>query len=737
MTKNGASPSAEFTTNYVIGLNSATDLELLHSECRKNFKHYDIDLINHAFKVCLAGHKNQIRLSGKPYYTHPLEVARIIVNELPLDDISVAAALLHDVCDNSDITIDDIRNEFGSEIATFVEGISQIQLIESYEIKDIDNYRKLILSWFKDIRVILIKLADRLHNLRTIEFLPKPRQLKIATETMDIYAPFAHRFGLGNFKWELEDIAFRIINPTEYNKINNTIQLTREEREQYIEAFIEPITARLDSNFVLKTSGATYEVFGRAKHIYSIYNKTILRQKPIEELFDLFAVRIIVNSSDISSCYVVLGIISDIFRIIPGTFKDYIASPKTNGYRSIHVAVIGMDNRPVEVQIRTKEMHDYAESGMAAHFKYKPGKVGNKSILDSDNIEEWVESVRSIFEQRADLTPETPIEQPSNDNLLNDITIFTHTSECRSLPLDSTPLDFAYSIHTEIGNTCVGAKVNRKIVPLDYKLKNGDQIEILNSKNQKPDKKWLQFVVTQRAKHAITQFIKNEQKKYLSIGVDMWISMQNDFDVVLTDDDFKELVRKLKYKSQDEFFVELGKHNVDFNYIHDKFYKKISQEKRNNGDNLMPAPPALQQLNGKIKIIFSECCLPIPDDRIVGEIERENEIHIHRRSCKQIAHKLNPIQENIRNLEWNWLKQTEFTTKYRLTVETNDNLMANISAVLMQFDGIRIKGIIFNEEKNSFDCIITLVFKSIDTLNKFLDSLKEINGVTQISRIEG
>lgn len=727
--------------NYIVGTNTETDLELLLSECDKKFKNYNKDLIKKAFHWCLQGHKNQLRMSGQPYYTHPFEVARIIVNELPMDDISVAASLLHDIVDNSEYTINDLRHEFGDTIADIIDGISQIQVIESYNIKVAESYRKLLVSWFKDVRIILIKLADRLHNMRTIEFLDIERRQKLARETLEIYSPFAHRFGLGVFKWELEDLAFKELNREEYDKITNAIQLTRAERHDYIKAFIEPIRERLNSNEILSRRKINIDIFGRPKHIYSIFNKTILREKPIEELYDLFAVRIVLDTDDISACYIVLGILSEIYRPVPGTFKDYIADQKKNGYQSIHIAVIGMDHKPVEVQIRTRKMHDFAENGFAAHFKYKPGYVPTESILDSSNFEEWVDMVRNIFENYGGATEENLFQSVKNNFLIEDITVFTPSNECITLPKESTPLDFAYAIHSDLGNNCIGAKVGGKIVPLNHKLKNGDQVEILISKNQQPDKKWLKYVVTQRAKTYILRAIKEDRRKYLSIGEARWVDLQNDFAVRLTDSDFLNLVKKLKYESGEEFFVALGKNDIDIDYIHHHFYDKLSSNKRSmldeqeNVDNLIISHDSENSrpiIN--VPVTYSDCCYPIPGDRIVGEILENTELKVHRRSCKYISQFLNPMQPNIMNLNWEWLHKDEYNVKFRIVAEANDEILPQITQLILKEDSIPIRGINFDNDDTKFEGLVTITIKNANQLDELFDRIRLLEGVKKVER---
>jgi RelA/SpoT family (p)ppGpp synthetase len=725
--------------NYLVGSNADKDIELLIYECSNKFSSFNEDLVRKAYRFCFNAHKRQIRMSGQPYYTHSLEVARIIANELPMDDVSVAAALLHDVPDDSEYTLEDIRLEFGDEIAGIVDGIIQIQQIEKFGVQKVENYRKLLIAWFNDVRIILIKLADRLHNMRTIEFLSDERQTKLAKETLEIYSPFAHRFGLGIFKWELEDLAFKTLNREEYDKISKTIQLTRQERKDYISAFIEPIKERLDSNDLLTLRQIKFDISGRPKHIYSIYNKTIIRDKPIEELYDLFAVRIILDTEDIATCYIVLGIISEIYKPVPGTFKDYIADTKKNGYQSIHLAVIGMDHRPVEVQIRTRKMHDYAESGFAAHFKYKRGYVPNESVLDSDNLEEWVDAVRGIFENHTAAGSEL-FQSVKSNFLLDDITVFTPSRECKNLPIDSTPLDYAYAVHTDVGNSCIGAKVNGKIAPLNYKLKNGDQVEILTSSNQKPVKEWLKYVVSQKAKSAIVQYLRNEQKRYRSIGEDKWIALQTDFAVLLTDEDFKAIISKLKYENEDEFFMALGKNDIDIDYIHNCFYHKLKENKKNEMARIDEETDFVidqnfnSKLNLNVPIFYSECCYPIPGDRVVGEVIEGKGLYVHRRSCKKVAKKLNPPEPNIITLNWEWLHKEEYLMKFYILAEASDSLLSEITGLILQSNNIQIRGITFNNDEDKFEGFITISIKTGDDMEALFEKIKNLVGVKKLER---
>jgi RelA/SpoT family (p)ppGpp synthetase len=451
-------------------------LDDLLSVCRKNLRTVNEDLIRRAFEFSIEAHKNDIRASGDPFFNHPYEVAMVVAKEVPLDDVSVASALMHDVAEDTDYEIKDIRQEFGDTIADIVDGATKISdIFRSHEVTQAESYRKLLLSMVNDIRVMLLKFADRLHNMRTLEYLPKDKQVRLAKETLDIYAPFAHRFGLAKIKWELEDLSFKYIHPEEYEEIAHKIKTRRRERESYIKKFVEPIENRL------REEGMSFEVEGRPKHIYSIYNKMVNRGKPLDEIYDLFAVRIILDTDNTNDCFTAYGVVTSIYIPIPERFKNYISVPKKNGYQSIHATVVGLEGKKVEVQIRTRAMHEVAEKGVAAHWRYKE----NRTQLDEE-LENWITWVREIFEHADEEAPAKQLMESFKLNLYQDeIYVFTPTGELKILPQSATPVDFAFAVHSNIGQHCLSAKVNGRIVPLDAHLHSGDQVEIITSKNQR------------------------------------------------------------------------------------------------------------------------------------------------------------------------------------------------------------------------------------------------------------
>ncbi|MBI4418875.1 MAG: bifunctional (p)ppGpp synthetase/guanosine-3',5'-bis(diphosphate) 3'-pyrophosphohydrolase, partial [Ignavibacteriales bacterium] len=436
-------------------------LDELLAVCRANLRSVNEDLIRGAFMMSMEAHKHDLRASGEPYFHHPYEVAMVVAREIPLDDVSVAAALLHDVVEDTRIDLDDIKAEFGESVADIVDGATKISdIFRSHEVTQAENYRKLLLSMVNDIRVILIKFADRLHNMRTLEYLPADKQERLARETLDIYAPFAHRFGLAKIKWELEDLSFKHLHRAEYEEIARQLKSRRREREHYIRKFLIPIEKRL------KTEGIVYEVEGRPKHLYSIYQKMVKRNKPLDEIYDLFAVRFVLDTNDNNDCFLVYGVISELYKPIPERFKDYISLPKKNGYQSLHTTVVGPEGKLVEIQVRTKAMHEIAEKGVAAHWMYKE----SKSSLDKE-LEGWISWVREIFEQKTEETPRELMESFKLNLYQDEIYVFTPKGDLRILPRNATPLDFAFEIHSNVGFHCIGAKVNGRIVPLNSLLR--------------------------------------------------------------------------------------------------------------------------------------------------------------------------------------------------------------------------------------------------------------------------
>ena len=528
-------------------------LDDLLTVCRKNLRTVDEDLIVRAFTLSLNAHRNDLRASGEPYFYHPYEVAMIVAKEIPLDNVSVASALLHDVVEDTTFDLKDIRAEFGDAVADIVDGATKItDIFRSHEVTQAESYRKLLLSMVNDIRVMLIKFADRLHNMRTLEYLPPDKQQRLARETLDIYAPFAHRFGLAKIKWELEDQSFKFLHRAEYDQIARQLKSRRRERENYIKKFTSPVEKRLAEEAI------AYELEGRPKHLFSIYNKMVKRGKPLDEIYDLFAIRFILETKDNNDCFLVYGIISEIYKPIPERFKDYISIPKKNGYQSIHTTVVGPGGKLVEVQIRTRGMHEVAEKGVAAHWMYKE----NKSSIDKE-LEQWVNWVREIFEQKTDDTPKELLESFKLNLYQDEIYVFTPKGDLKILPRDATPVDYAFEIHSNIGYHCIGAKVNGRIVPLNSLLRSGDQVEIITSKNQSPNPDWDKFVVSHKAKAHIRRWVREELRKKADEGKEIWEKKLKRHKLHYNEDDLVKIIHSVKIENLQSFYLDVAEHRID------------------------------------------------------------------------------------------------------------------------------------------------------------------------------
>ena len=724
-----------------------SELNELLNICKNNLQSYDEQLITKAFHWCMDAHKNIVRKSGEPYYTHPVSVALIVAGEIPLDDISVISALLHDILlTQNRYNINDIRSEFGPTIAEIIEGITKIQRIESKAIEQIENYRKLLLSLFKDVRIILIKLADVLHNMRTLDFVKNEKKLRYSKEAVEVYVPFAHRFGLGKLKLELEDLAFKYLNKKEYARIERRLELSWQEREDYIRIFTKPIKERLAKVELINKKKIPYEIYGRAKHIFSIFNKMILRDKDMDELYDLFAVRIILDTKDSGYCFLVYGILSEIYKPVPGTFKNYISDPKKNGYKSIHTAVVGPDDKYVEVQIRTKEMHDIAEKGVAAHFMYKRGFLPAQSVLDDKNLEEWMNLVRNVFENIGeDEAPEQLLESVRKNLYLDEIYVFTPAKEFRILPKDATPLDFAFNIHTDVGMHCIGAKINGRVVPIDYKLQSGDQIEILTSKHQKPLKKWLKFVVTQRAKYYLQKYFKDEKKETIFEGKSILDIAVEKIGGPVREFELEKVCKLLNIDNKNDLFYRLGSESLQIPAVIDILEKirdsvqpvydsriMSGQAHHGNGNNKSGHS---QQLSRSLEIVYAGCCKPIPGDTIASIITPDKKMTIHRNSCTLIKKLRDYDDPAVSDMKWDDLPQAEYLAQLRISGKDDKKVINDITNVIFNLNNSLIKSFKIDNNDEGFEVNATLNIDSREHLNNIIDKISGIEGIRSVERV--
>ena len=711
----------------------------LIKNCKKNLPSVNVDLIKKAFEFAAVAHENDTRASNEPYFTHPYAVSNILATEIPFDDISICCALLHDIVeDNMEYSIDTIKKNFGEDIALIVDGLTKIQqLFQGADINQAENYRKLLMSVSKDIRVIVVKFADRLHNMRTIDFLNPEKRKRIAKETLEIYAPLAHRFGLGKLKWELEDLAFKELNKQAYEDIKKKISAKRPEREKYIDKFSDPIVQKL------KEYNIQFEISGRPKHLYSIYRKMIKRNKPFEEIYDLFAVRIILEADDINQCYTAFGIINQIFIPVPDRFKDYIAIPKTNNYQSIHTTVVGPDGELVEVQIRTRKMHDIAEKGVAAHWRYKEG---NPSIDKTMN--NYVSWIREMIESSGTEDVRKNIVENFKLNLYSDeIYVFTPNGDLRRLPLKSTPVDFAFDIHTKIGFHCIGAKVNKKIIPLDTELHSGDQVEIIISKNQHPNRNWLKFVVTHKAKAEVRKWLNKEDDDLAKSGKELWEKKLKKLKLSFTPQDTSKIFMNLKYENAKQFYKSIAQSKVNLDEILDpKVLNKEEEKKlpqtnvefenfteyaRSSGGTLVVDGESSNML-----FSYSKCCNPIPGDQVVGFITKGEGIKIHRKNCKSMLQLSEKEAEKIISVEWPSLENSTFIVGLSLKGEDQPGLLSEIAHQVVTFQNTNIKSINIDTKNSKFEGTVTLFVQNLEHLSRVIDKLKKIKGVYTVTRLE-
>ncbi len=724
------------------------DLEQLLEVCHDHLDSVDDELVSKAFKLCYLSHEGIKRASGEPYYYHPMAVAKIVASEINIDDVSVVASLLHDTVEDTEVTLKDIEEQFGETVSHLIDGVTKISgVFKSRDTKQAETFMKLLLSMAEDIRVVLIKFADRLHNMRTIQHLPREKQLQIATETMELYAPLAHRFGLFNIKSELEDLCFKVIDPNSFKFIARKLREKRDAREAFIEEFMQPIQDELDEQ------GFNFEIKGRPKHIYSIFKKMQRQQKPFEEIYDLFAIRIILEDPHSKEdCWRVYSIITDWYTPIPKRFRDFISVPKANGYQSLHTTVITRKGRKVEVQIRTRKMDEIAEKGLAAHWKYKEGKGG------SETLDKFVNWVRDVLENpRPDAA--TEFVKDFQLNLYQDeIYAFTPDGELRTLPQGATPIDFAFDIHSEIGERAIAAKVNGKMAPLRQKLEIGDQVEIItgNKINLNPD--WINDVVTHKAKSRIRQFIKQKERKTADEGRELWQKKADRANIEISEQDLMRIAHKLKFDSTQQLFYEIGMGTFDVNILFKtvkQFTSKGRVEEEEEGSQQQLTEEEIQEtyinaarsvgdekalvVNGEltnVKYSYANCCNPIPGDDVIGFISRTGDVKIHRSNCKNIRHLIQTDGERIVDVSWAKNIGSKFLGAVRVIGEDRVGMINDLTDVLSKSLKTNMKSINVNSDSGMFEGILTVYVDDIHHLDRIIERLQKVEGVKSVFRYE-
>lgn len=697
----------------------------------RNHNTIDFPLLEKAYKFAHDAHAEQLRLSGDPYLIHSLRVAEILA-DLEMDYITVIGGLLHDVVEDTGVTSQELEEEFSSEIAQLVNGVTKIGELHfsSLEEKQAENFRKMIFSMVQDIRVIMIKFADRLHNMRTIEFMPKIKQQRIALETREIYAPLAHRLGIARIKWELEDLSFKVLNPKEYNDISEKIEGRREERERYIKRIADPIKKELEKVNI------SAEIVGRPKHLFSIYRKIHIRKVPFEKIYDLFALRILVNRVD--ECYFALGIVHNFFTPIHERFKDYIATPKSNMYQSIHTTVIGPEGQMVEIQIRTHEMHKTGESGIAAHWRYKEGKA------KEDEFDKQLMWLRQVLDWQRDVRDPKEFMEDLKISLFQDeIFVFTPNGDLIKLPRNSTPVDFAFAVHTDLGYHCIGAKVNGKIVPLTSQLKSGDSIEIISSAKQKPNQDWLKYVQTTKARGRIKKWLRESLKEEsMKLGKDLIDRHLKKINVQVTDNALLDAAQGLGFQGIDQLYASLGRGEISAQVLINKlvpeedkiekeesFLKKFISRARKSSDGIR-----VQGLD-HLLISFAKCCQPVPGDRIVGFITRGRGIVIHRSDCANLISVMDDPERQV-EVEWDVEKHRQFMVRLNLIAEDRKNFLHDISEAIAGTDTNVVNISMKAEDSLVYGDLIVEV-RNLQHLNRVINKIDNVKGVIRIERLDG
>ena len=715
------------------------------NETKKHNRKSDSKLIMKAYNYAVAHHGDQKRKSGEPYIIHPIQVAYIL-STLGLDDATICAALMHDLAEDTDVTIEDISKDFSQEIAEMVNGVTKLGKINyvSAEEQQVENYRKMFLAMGKDIRVILIKLADRLHNMRTLKFLTRDRQIANARETMDLYAPLANRLGVYSLKWELEDLAFKYLYPEEFREIAQGIDKKREERLKFIDEIKEEIKVNLKKE---KIEG---EITGRAKHLYSIYRKMKRDNKTLDQIYDLFALRILVNS--VKDCYAALGVVHELYTPMPGRFKDYIAVPKPNMYQSLHTTLIGPNGTPFEVQIRTYNMHRIAEFGIAAHWAYKESgflKGKKTNVVVTDDKLAWI---RESLEWQKDMQdPQEFLKTLKTELFEDEVYVFTPKGEIKTLPKGSTPIDFAYMIHAEVGNKMVGCKINSKMMPIVTKLNSGDIVEIITNDNSKgPSRDWLKFVQSTSAKTKIQQwFKKHEKQQNIAKGKDL---IEKEIKrIELAEEDlfvqkyYLPALQRYGFKTLDDMYAAVGFGSITANKIITRTleeYRKFHEEE-NVEEKIVELQSAPKAKSSKAGIIvkgidnclvrLSKCCNPVPGDEIIGYITRGRGVTVHRKDCKNVK---DLLEDEGRIIDVYWDEKKESAYNVDITVFANDRegLLADVIKVIGNTN-TRLVAVSAKASKEKIATVeLTLEVKDIEDLTKAQRELGKIDSVYDVKR---
>ncbi|PKM80937.1 MAG: (p)ppGpp synthetase [Firmicutes bacterium HGW-Firmicutes-14] len=715
-------------------------IDKLVAEVKKYTPDVDGDLLRNAYEFAAKAHEGQQRVSGEPFIQHPLSVAFILAN-LELDVVTIAAGLLHDVVEDTDIPLESIEEDFGSEIALLVDGVTKLSRIE-YKSKmeqQVDNLRKMFLAMAKDIRVILIRLADRLHNMRTLKYMKESKQKEIAFETIEIFAPLAHRLGIYKLKWELEDLALRYLEPEKYYELVESIAKKRAEREAYIKNVINILKDKLES------VGINAEIQGRPKNFYSIFKKMQEQKKELNEIFDLTAIRVLVDS--VKDCYGALGMIHTLWKPVPGRFKDYIAMPKSNMYQSLHTTVIGLQGEPLEIQIRTWEMHRTSEYGIAAHWRYKEGTGGD------EEFEQKLSWLRQLLEWQNDMGDAREFMETLKIDLFSDaVFVFTPKGDVVELPRDSVPIDFAYRIHTQVGHRCVGAKVSGKIVPLDYRLKNGDIVEIITTKQANgPSRDWLNLVQTSEARSKIRSWFKRENREENLLKGRDYLEKElrkQGYDEpaeFVKAEGLSKIAKKMNFVSTDDLYVAIGMGVVTPQNVIARIRDDTKKDKVLNIEEILAKEPRKRRPRSGTGVIvkgeedvlirLARCCNPVPGDPIVGYITRGRGVSIHRKDCRNVVHHTLGDEERMIEVSWDEADKGSYHVHLEVSAMDRAGLLNDVMTVLSEMkisaDWVNARG-----TKNRMATIdLVLEVHGLDQLEHIMSKIRRISDIYDVWRV--
>jgi guanosine-3',5'-bis(diphosphate) 3'-pyrophosphohydrolase len=715
----------------------------LIKDCRRSLTTDDKKRIRKAFDLAVDSHKHMRRKSGEPYIYHPIAVAHIAVSEIGLGATSVICGLLHDVVEDTEITLEDIDRMFGPKVTKIIDGLTKMSGVFDHTTSiQAENFRKMLLTLSDDVRVILIKLADRLHNMRTLDSMARDKQLKIASETLFLYAPLAHRLGLYAIKTELEDLSLKYTEPEIYSHIVQKLKDSEKERNKYIAQFNEPILNALND------AGFTYKLKGRVKSIHSIYNKMKKQNVPFEEVYDIFAIRIIIDcdtDKEKEMCWKAYSSVTDFYRPNPDRLRDWISIPKGNGYESLHTTVMGPQGKWVEVQIRSTRMDEIAEKGYAAHWKYKDNKDG---VNNENKLDDWLTKIREMLESN-DANAIDFIDDFKLNLFSEEIFLFTPKGELKTLPINSTALDFAFEVHSQIGSRCIGAKVNNRLVPLSHKLKSGDQVEILTSSKQSPKEDWLQYVTTAKAKSAIKQLLKEDKKRVAEDGRAIIERKLSHSKINISDKNIQKLIEHYSLPNSLELFYQVATGRVKIKNFNDFIVEKGNLEHKSQPK---PDKNSLEQIvkdirggSGQLVIgeginnieyKFSPCCTPIPGDDVFGFITVNEGIKIHRTNCPNAIQLMSNYAYRIVKAKWTNQKMIAFLAGIKLTGIDDVGLVNNITKIISEELNVNMRSISFDSNDGVFEGNIMVFVHDTAHLDNLFDKLKKVSGVLNVTRID-